>query len=132
MAVSDRVHAGFFVIKFVDQLVVDIEGGFKCVVGLLDLTVFGIGVIIGIGIFVIFGEVIGDFGFVIIFSFVLVGVMCAFFVLFYVELVSTIFVLGSVYMYGYATMGELVVWIIGWDLIFEYVVLVVVIVVGWG
>jgi APA family basic amino acid/polyamine antiporter len=121
-----------FATKPVDRLVADTEGGLKRAVGLLDLTALGIGAIIGTGIFVILGEAIGDSGPAIILSFVLAGVTCAFSALSYAELASTIPVSGSAYTYGYATMGELVAWIIGWDLILEYAVSVAAIAVGWG
>ena len=99
---------------------------------LLDLTALGIGAVIGTGIFVILGEAIGDSGPAIILSFVLAGVTCVFSALSYAELASTIPVSGSAYTYGYATMGELVAWIIGWDLILEYGVSVAAVAVGWG
>jgi APA family basic amino acid/polyamine antiporter len=122
-----------FATKPVDRLVADTQdGGLKRAVGLLDLTALGIGAIIGTGIFVILGEAIGDSGPAIILSFVLAGVTCAFSALSYAELASTIPVSGSAYTYGYATMGELVAWIIGWDLILEYAVSVAAIAVGWG
>src|SRR3954447_20200318 len=132
MAVQERPRRGLFATKPVDQLVADTEGGLKRAVGLLDLTALGIGAIIGTGIFVILGEAIGDSGPAIILSFVLAGVTCAFSALSYAELASTIPVSGSAYTYGYATMGELVAWIIGWDLILEYAVSVAAIAVGWG
>ena len=68
----------------------------------------------------------------IILSFVLAGVTCAFSALSYAEMASTIPVAGSAYTYSYATMGELVAWIIGWDLILEYGVSVAAVAVGWG
>jgi basic amino acid/polyamine antiporter, APA family len=124
-----------FATKPVDRLVADTEveaGQLRRAVGLLDLTALGIGAIIGTGIFVILGEAIGDSGPAIILSFVLAGVTCAFSALSYAELASTIPVSGSAYTYGYATMGELLAWIIGWDLILEYAVSVAAIAVGWG
>src|SRR3954467_2145019 len=132
MAVQERPRSGLFATKPVDQLVKDTEGGLKRAVGLLDLTALGIGAIIGTGIFVILGEAIGDSGPAIILSFLLAGITCAFSALSYAELASTIPVSGSAYTYGYATMGELVAWIIGWDLILEYAVSVAAIAVGWG
>src|SRR3954471_18590806 len=132
MAVQERPRSGLFATKPVDQLVKDTEGGLKRAVGLLDLTALGIGAIIGTGIFVILGEAIGDSGPAIILSFVLAGLTCAFSALSYAELASSIPVSGSAYTYGYATMGELVAWIIGWDLILEYGVSVAAIAVGWG
>ena len=128
-------RGGLFATKPVDRLVADTEESahqLKRAVGLLDLTALGIGAIIGTGIFVILGEAIGDAGPAIILSFVLAGVTCAFSALSYAELASSIPVSGSAYTYGYATMGELVAWIIGWDLILEYGVSVAAVAVGWG
>ncbi len=128
-------QGGLFATKPIDALVADTkdEGSqLKRAVGLLDLTALGIGAIIGTGIFVILGEAIGDSGPAIILSFVLAGVTCAFSALSYAELASAIPVSGSAYTYGYATMGELLAWIIGWDLILEYAVSVAAIAVGWG
>jgi APA family basic amino acid/polyamine antiporter len=127
--------AGLFATKPIDALVADTEdesSQLKRAVGLLDLTALGIGAIIGTGIFVILGTAIGDSGPAILLSFVLAGVTCAFSALSYAELASAIPVSGSAYTYGYATMGELLAWIIGWDLILEYAVSVAAIAVGWG
>jgi APA family basic amino acid/polyamine antiporter len=88
--------------------------------------------VIGTGIFVIIGEAIGDAGPSIITSFALAGVTCLFSAFSYAELASSIPVSGSAYTYGYATLGELVAWIIGWDLILEYGVAVAAVAVGWG
>ena len=101
-------------------------------VGALDLTALGIGAIIGTGIFVIIGEAIEQSGPALVISFVLAGVTCVFSALSYAELASTIPVSGSAYTYAYATMGELLAWIIGWDLILEYGVSVAAVAVGWG
>jgi APA family basic amino acid/polyamine antiporter len=110
----------------------DPEHGLKRAVGVLDLTALGIGAVIGTGIFVIIGEAIGDAGPSIIISFALAGVTCLFSAFSYAELASSIPVSGSAYTYGYATLGELVAWIIGWDLILEYGVAVAAVAVGWG
>src|SRR5688572_21695767 len=126
---------GAFATKPVDALVADTEEQghqLKRSVGLLDLSALGLGAIIGTGIFVILGEAIGDAGPAIVVSFVLAGLTCAFSALSYAELASTIPVAGSAYTYSYATMGELVAWIIGWDLILEYGVSVAAVAVGWG
>ena len=80
----------------------------------------------------IIGEAIGDAGPSIVLSFALAGVTCLFSALSYGELASTIPVSGSAYTYGYATLGELLAWIIGWDLILEYGVSVSAVAVGWG
>ncbi len=120
--------------KPTDQLIRDLqsETGLNRSVGALDLTALGVGAIIGTGIFVIIGEAIGDSGPAIILSFVLAGVTCLFSALSYSELASTIPVSGSAYTYGYATLGELLAWVIGWDLILEYGVSVAAVAVGWG
>ncbi len=110
----------------------DSEHGLKRAVGVLDLTALGIGAVIGTGIFVIIGEGIGLAGPSIIISFALAGVTCLFSAFSYAELASAIPVSGSAYTYGYATLGELVAWIIGWDLILEYGVSVAAVAVGWG
>src|SRR5690349_14377048 len=126
---------GMFATKPVDELVASTEEAgsqLNRAVGLLDLTALGIGAIIGTGIFVILGEAIGDAGPAIILSFIAAGVTCAFSALSYAELASSIPVSGSAYTYGYATMGELLAWIIGWDLILEYGVSVAAVAVGWG
>ena len=80
----------------------------------------------------IIGEAIGNAGPSIIISFALAGVTCLFSAFSYAELASSIPVSGSAYTYGYATLGELVAWIIGWDLILEYGVAVAAVAVGWG
>jgi APA family basic amino acid/polyamine antiporter len=92
----------------------------------------GVGAIIGTGIFVVIGEGAGVAGPAVILSFVLAAVACTFSALSYAELASSIPVSGSAYTYTYATLGEVVAWIIGWDLILEYGVSVAAIAVGWG
>jgi APA family basic amino acid/polyamine antiporter len=101
-------------------------------VGKLDLTALGLGAIIGTGIFVVVGEGVGEAGPAVILSFVLAGFTCLFSALCYAELASSIPVSGSAYTYAYATLGELIAWIIGWDLILEYGVSVAAVAVGWG
>ena len=135
MSTTQTQSTGAFSTKPVDALVADTQDKRHQLarsVGLLDLSALGLGAIIGTGIFVILGEAIGDAGPAIILSFVLAGVTCAFSALSYAELASTIPVAGSAYTYSYATMGELIAWIIGWDLILEYGVSVAAVAVGWG
>jgi APA family basic amino acid/polyamine antiporter len=131
---ASRTNPGPFAVKPAEQLVKDAErgSGLKRVVGVLDLTALGLGGIIGTGIFVIIGEAIGMTGPSVVFSFALAGITCVFSALAYAELASAVPVSGSAYTYSYATMGELVAWIIGWDLILEYGVSVAAIAVGWG
>src|SRR4051795_12361461 len=126
---------GLFATKDVSRLVAetDEEGSkLRKAVGALDLTALGIGAIIGTGIFVIIGEAISLSGPAIVLSFVVAGITCIFSALSYAELSSTIPVAGSAYTYSYATMGEVVAWIIGWDLILEYGISVAGVAVGWG
>ena len=133
MAVAER--RGIFATKPVDRLVADTQAKdteLKRAVGALDLTALGLGAIIGTGIFVIIGEAITTSGPSIVLAFLLAGVTCAFSALAFAELASSIPVSGSAYTYSYATMGELVAWIIGWDLILEYGVSIAAVAVGWG
>ena len=86
----------------------------------LDLTVFGVGVIIGTGIFVLTGEVAKtDAGPAVAICFVIAGIVCGLAAICYAEFASTVPVAGSAYTFSYATLGELVAWIIGWDLVLE-------------
>jgi APA family basic amino acid/polyamine antiporter len=134
MASESMRYGGFFAVKSADAHIehAEREGKLRRVIGVFDLTALGLGAIIGTGIFVILGEAIGDAGPAIVLSFVLAGVTCAFSALSYSELASSIPVSGSAYTYAYATLGELLAWIIGWDLILEYGVSVAAVAVGWG
>jgi APA family basic amino acid/polyamine antiporter len=86
----------------------------------LDLTVFGVGVIIGTGIFVLTGEAAGvEAGPAVALSFIASGIACGLAALCYAEFASTVPVAGSAYTFSYATLGEVFAWIIGWDLILE-------------
>jgi basic amino acid/polyamine antiporter, APA family len=130
---STVVRPGPFATKPTEQLLETAEGSrLQRSVGSLDLTALGVGAIIGTGIFVIIGEAIALSGPAIVISFVLAGVTCVFSALAYAELASTIPVSGSAYTYAYATMGEALAWIIGWDLLLEYGVAVAAVSVGWG
>jgi APA family basic amino acid/polyamine antiporter len=125
---------GLLIRKPSETLVAEAQdrAGLRRAVGALDLTALGIGGIIGTGIFVIIGEAIGDSGPAIVVSFVLAAVTCVFSALSYAELASTIPISGSAYSYSYATLGELVAWVIGWDLLIEYGFSVATVSVGWG
>ena len=120
--------------KPTERLIEDTKEGqqLRRAIGTLDLTALGLGAVVGTGIFVIIGEAISDAGPGIIVSFVLAGVTCLFSALSYAEMAAAVPVSGSAYTYSYATMGELVAWIIGWDLILEYGFSVAVVAVGWG
>src|SRR5258705_5076469 len=116
----------------------------KRVLGAGDLIMLAIGAVIGAGIFGAIGTAaagqIGPDGNVVrygagpalVFSFLLLGAACALAALCYAELASMIPQAGSAYAYSYATLGELVAWIIGWDLILEYAVGNVAVAISWG
>jgi basic amino acid/polyamine antiporter, APA family len=99
----------------------------------LDLTMLGIGAIIGAGIFVLTGHAAAaNAGPAIALSFVLGGVACVFAGLCYAEMASTVPIAGSAYAYAYATMGEFIAWLIGWDLILEYSLGATTVAIGWS
>src|SRR5512140_2071832 len=105
----------------------------KRALGALNLTTLGIGAIIGAGIFVLTGTAAAQYaGPAIVYSFVLAGVASALAGLCYAEFAAMIPIAGSAYTYGYATLGELVAWIIGWDLILEYLFGAATVAVGWS
>ncbi|MBK8248551.1 MAG: amino acid permease [Gemmatimonadetes bacterium] len=105
----------------------------KRTLGAMNLTLLGIGAIIGAGIFVLTGTAAAQYaGPAIVLSFVLAGFGCLFAGLCYAEFASMIPIAGSAYTYGYATLGELVAWIIGWDLILEYLFAASTVAVGWS
>ncbi|MEO8193554.1 MAG: amino acid permease [Gemmatimonadales bacterium] len=101
--------------------------------GALNLTTLGIGAIIGAGIFVLTGTAAAQYaGPAIVYSFILAGLGCLFAGLCYAEFAAMIPIAGSAYTYGYATLGELTAWIIGWDLILEYLFGAATVAVGWS
>ncbi len=109
------------------------EHSLKRALGPINLITLGIGAIIGAGIFVLTGTAAAQFaGPAIVLSFVIAGVGCIFAGLCYSEFASMIPIAGSAYTYGYATMGELVAWIIGWALVLEYAFGAATVAVGWS
>ncbi|WP_214320191.1 amino acid permease [Nonomuraea sediminis] len=99
----------------------------------LDLTVFGIGVIVGTGIFVLTGQVAKlTAGPAVALGFVVSGVVCGLAALCYAEFASTIPVAGSAYTFSFATLGEFPAWVIGWDLMLEMALAAAVVAVGWS
>jgi len=101
--------------------------------GPLNLTTLGIGSIIGTGIFVLTGTAASqNAGPALVISMIIAGVACAFAGLCYAEFASMIPIAGSAYTYAYATMGELMAWIIGWDLVLEYALSTATVAVGWS
>src|SRR6059036_1703603 len=105
----------------------------KRALGATNLTALGIGAIIGTGIFVLTGTVAAqNAGPAVVLSFVLAGVASIFAALCYSEFASLVPMAGSAYTYGYATLGELFAWIIGWDLVLEYALGAVTVSIGWS
>ncbi len=130
-----------FKTKSVDDLIRDSEHGenrLKRVLGSFDVTMVGIGAIIGAGIFAMVGEAaVGvasghPAGPALILSFVLTAIACGFAALCYAEFAAMVPISGSAYSYAYATLGELVAWIIGWDLIIEYAIGNVAVAISWA
>src|SRR6478672_6430309 len=106
---------------------------FRRVLGLWQLTAIGIGGIIGVGIFVLAGQQAAlNAGPAVALSFVIAGVASAAAALCYAEFAGMIPVTGSAYTYGYAVLGELAAWLIGWDLLLEYALIVSAVASGWS
>ncbi|MER7937054.1 MULTISPECIES: amino acid permease [unclassified Streptomyces] len=126
----------FFRTKNVEQSIKDTEEpehALKKSLSALDLTVFGVGVIIGTGIFVLTGTAAKNTaGPAVALSFVVAGVVCGLAALCYAEFASTVPVAGSAYTFSYASLGEFPAWIIGWDLVLELALGTAVVAVGWS
>jgi APA family basic amino acid/polyamine antiporter len=127
---------GAFRTKTVEQSIQDTEEPghqLRKQLGWVQLTVFGVGVVIGTGIFVLTGKAAGvQAGPAVALSFVVAGIGCALAALCYAEFASTVPVAGSAYTFSYASLGELVAWIIGWDLILELALGASTVAVGWS
>src|SRR6188472_2647730 len=109
------------------------EGGLKRVLGPGQLVMLGVGAIIGTGIFVLTGQAAAaNAGPAIVISMVIAGVTSVLAAFCYSEFASTVPVAGSAYTYAYATLGEFIAWIIGWDLILEYALGAATVAVGWS
>jgi basic amino acid/polyamine antiporter, APA family len=108
------------------------SAGLKKVLGPFDLILMGIGAIIGTGIFVITGTGAVTAGPAVMLSFVIAAIACGFAALCYAEFASSIPVAGSIYTYSYATLGEVVAWMIGWDLLLEYGLATSAVSAGWS
>src|SRR5512143_240147 len=126
-----------FIKKPLAELTVEafVEGqhNLKRFLGPVNLVLLGVGVIIGAGIFVLTGHAAAEIaGPAITLSFILAAVACAFAGLCYAEFASMIPVAGSAYTYAYATLGQFVAWIIGWDLILEYALGATTVAIGWS
>ena len=109
------------------------DTGLKRCLSAMDLTLLGIGAIIGAGIFVLTGIAAAkSAGPAIVLSYVVSGFACAFAALAYAELAASVGGCGSAYGYAYAGLGEIIAWIIGWDLILEYGVATAAVAIGWA
>ena len=106
--------------------------GMRRTLGQLDLTMMGIAAIIGAGIFAMVGKASFNGGPAVIFLFVFTAFACAFSALCYAEFASRIPIAGSAYTYSYASLGEIVAWIIGWDLIVEYAIGNIAVAISWS
>lgn len=129
-------HGGMLRTKSVDDVLKDSEGGdskLKKRLGLFDLIGFGVGLVIGTGIFTLTGvQAKNNAGPGIVISFVIAGIVALLAAVCYAELASAVPTAGSAYSYAYATIGEVVAWIIGWDLLLEFVLGSAVVARGWS
>jgi len=125
-----------FIRKSVDRMIADAEAHpdkLKRTLTAIDVTAIGVGSIIGAGIFVLVGVAAADkAGPAIVQSFVIAGIACFFVALCYAELASMIPIAGSAYTFSYASMGELIAWMIGWDLVLEYSMGGIAVSIGWS
>ncbi|MBI3586039.1 MAG: amino acid permease [Ignavibacteriales bacterium] len=134
--------AQLFRTKNLDKIKADAEGSteghLKRSLGAVDLISLGIGAIIGTGIFAVIGTAVAGgpdhlgAGPAVSLSFIITAIACAFCALSYAEFASLVPIAGSAYTYSYATLGEVVAWIIGWDLIIEYAIGNVAVAIGWA
>ena len=121
--------------KSIERLQAEAEGrrDFRRVLGLWQLTAIGLGGIIGVGIFVLAGQQAAmNAGPAVAISFIIAGIASAAAALCYAEFAGLIPVTGSAYTYGYAVLGEFIAWLIGWDLLLEYALIVAVVAIGWA
>ncbi|HEX7583943.1 MAG TPA: amino acid permease, partial [Prolixibacteraceae bacterium] len=127
--------SNLFITKPLSQLMDEsqTDHGLRRSLSAFNLTTLGIGAVIGAGIFVLTGQAAAQYaGPAIVISFMISGLACLFAGLCYAEFASMIPISGSAYTYAYATMGEFVAWIIGWDLILEYLFAASTVSVGWS
>lgn len=111
----------------------DKRGSLRKVLGAFDLTMLGIGAIIGTGVFVLTGVAAAKHaGPALVLSFILAGLACVFAALCYAEFASSVPVSGSAYTYSYAAFGEIIAWMLGWDLILEYGLAASAVASGWS
>ncbi|MBM4209107.1 MAG: amino acid permease, partial [Gammaproteobacteria bacterium] len=122
-----------FRIKPLDDILANAERkSLKRSLGAFQLTMMGVGAIIGTGIFVLTAEAAQKAGPGMMLSFIIAGFVCAVAALCYAELASMVPVSGSAYTYSYAVMGEMIAWVVGWALVLEYAVAGGAVSVGWS
>src|SRR3970282_1269999 len=130
------MDSNLFKTKSIEQLVSDVEHGGKALkrsLTALDLTLLGVGAIIGTGIFVLTGTAAANqAGPAIMLSYLAAGLACGFAALCYAEFASMVPIAASPYTYAYASLGEIFAWLIGWDLILEYAVGSMTVAIGWS
>jgi basic amino acid/polyamine antiporter, APA family len=131
------MSSSLFATKPIKTILAEAAGGgehsLKRALGPINLITLGIGAIIGAGIFVLTGTAAAQFaGPAIVISYIIAGIGCVFAGLCYAEFASMLPIAGSAYTYGYATMGEIVAWIIGWALVLEYAFGAATVAVGWS
>src|SRR3954470_22028460 len=120
-------------VKSLDAILATAEKkGLKRSLGAFQLTLLGIGAVIGTGIFVLTATAAQKAGPGMMVSFIIAGAVCAVAALCYAELASMVPVAGSAYTYSYAVMGEIVAWLVGWALILEYALGASAVAVGWS
>jgi basic amino acid/polyamine antiporter, APA family len=133
---SNRQRSQLWQVKPIDLILKqsdEPEHGLKRTLGPWSITLLGIGAIVGTGIFVLTGVAAAKYaGPGLILSFVLAGIVSGLAAICYAEFASTVPIAGSAYTYSYATLGELIAWIIGWDLILEYAVGAAAVSIGWS
>jgi APA family basic amino acid/polyamine antiporter len=130
-----RRASGLFRRKSVTELQAEAlsDRSLRRALGALNLTMLGIGAIIGTGIFVLTGTVAAqNAGPAVVLSFIVAGIASVFAALCYAEFAALVPMAGSAYTYGYATLGEFIAWIIGWDLVLEYALGATTVAIGWS
>src|SRR5882672_9950380 len=126
--------------KSIDTILKDAESGMhdgehislKRVLGVRDLTFFGVAAVIGAGVFSSIGKASYDGGPGVVYLYVFTAIACGFAALCYAEFASTVPVSGSAYTYSYVAFGEIFAWIIGWDLLMEYAIGNIAVAISWS
>src|SRR4051812_23562085 len=124
--------------KAIDQITLEVDShdaspnALRKSLGVWDLTAFGVAAVLGAGVFSTIGNAAFDGGPAVVFLFIFTAIACAFSAFCYAEFASAVPVAGSAYTYAYASFGELLAWIIGWDLLMEYAIGNIAIAISWS